>query len=691
MKTILFSTLLIFSATCFSQTREIDSLRKEIFTGNISALKALAKYLNSSKVVKEHLGYHVLTTREKDIAARYISESLFFDHLKKDSLTTEEFAQFISSNRLTFNENIGYFILENSNPDTTQYRLYKTDQALANSIKEEFKKALPAVMTESGADWSYKLKNPQSLLILAEYFLNQRSKWNIYHFNDADFIKSFRYLTHMDFAVPDIDSSINFTYYLTSEVKRKNLYSYFFYHYKDYKWNDSMGYFINTREYPLKKDELISLFELLKSENDSIALSAFTQIAESDPDKVVLLSKQFSIAEHDDNFSLPTFTYRFLPIMAELASYFRSNKISYNPTAEIKTILESLLKENEFKTRYELENLLINKASIGDISAIEYFGLINEKDFQCTYSIGRVLDKWYSKNWNAVITNNENLEIYLKKASAFDNLGIIGICNKYLRKFENTSSSVLDKVKAILDSTTDAEIITAAKKILEINKLPEKKILPPIKEWSGEKKYYTNRPELEALKIINSRIPNDDKEDQIEKLTGKVSFEQIGGLLKQLLKDTSLDSYSKYNFLESDFGIHLNDKEAITIDSFLKKYNVLSHKDLYLTNLSAIGIHIQKYPTGYDYEKIYDILKYDVVDAFVGGGGGRRDNNVYQVIKLLELQFETTLGFTNKLCSWQGIWGCDCTDRAKYWMNYLLEKKLVSPPTAEPVSISCNN
>lgn len=672
----------------------MDSLRSEIFSGDFAALQALAKYLESKKAVTEFLGHHLLKTEERHIATRYIKESCYFKDLLspgKDSITREIFERFLASNKIIFNEGTGYFTPGDYKPDSTKYVLYTVDSPALDSIKQEFSQSLPSILTESGADWSYRLRNPQCLLLLAEYFLKQRTKWNIYHFNDDVYVKSFRYFTHMDVAVPDEDSSLNFTYRMTSEGKRQNLYSYFYYHYNDYQWNDSLGYFVNKKEDAGKKSDLLTLFERLQSKDDSVALSAFAQICEANPVQVTELSKQYKIYDYDDNFSLPTFTYKFLPVIADLTAYWRLNQIAYKPSSPLKEFLEQLATTNGFRERYTLENTLIAKTTIDEINAIEYFGLLNENNFQNTYSLGRVLDKWYSKNWNAVVSDKKHLEAFLKKAIKFQQLGIIGICNKYLLKFRNNPIQVLDKVKEVLVSCEDNDVKMAANMVIQIIKTPFKSSLPPINEWAGEKAYNIINPVTEIQKILISGISKEDKENKIEVLTGKINYSQIGVVLKKLASDTSLDDYSKFNFLESDFGLYLPDHNKRNIDSFLKKYNSLSEKELYLSNLTELGIPVKGNAGEYDYRAIHEILKYDVVDEFVGGGGGRRDYNVYQVIKLLELRFGTTLGFINKLCSWQGTWGCNCTDRAKYWLDYLNTRNLIDVNIAEPPSISSKN
>jgi len=78
--------------------------------------------------------------------------------------------------------------------------------------------------------------------------------------------------------------------------------------------------------------------------------------------------------------------------------------------------------------------------------------------------------------------------------------------------------------------------------------------------------------------------------------------------------------------------------------------------------------------------------KYDVVSAFVGGGGGKRDNEVYALIKLLEIKFKTTLGFPPKVCNSAGVYGCDSTDRVKLWMNFLQNHNLLKTSHQTPVS-----
>jgi hypothetical protein len=89
-----------------------------------------------------------------------------------------------------------------------------------------------------------------------------------------------------------------------------------------------------------------------------------------------------------------------------------------------------------------------------------------------------------------------------------------------------------------------------------------------------------------------------------------------------------------------------------------------------------------------NYDKIYELIKYDVVVAFVGGGGGKRNNEVYALIKLLEIKYKTTLGYPQKLCNSQDSYACSSEDRATEWMQFLIDNKLLKLEHNQPVSFN---
>ena len=84
-----------------------------------------------------------------------------------------------------------------------------------------------------------------------------------------------------------------------------------------------------------------------------------------------------------------------------------------------------------------------------------------------------------------------------------------------------------------------------------------------------------------------------------------------------------------------------------------------------------------------DFEKIYRILKYDLVTPFISTGGNKRDFYVYGLIKILELKFVTQLGFHYKLNESQTFYSYNSTKRVEAWLKYMSENKVYKPDNEE--------
>ena len=89
-----------------------------------------------------------------------------------------------------------------------------------------------------------------------------------------------------------------------------------------------------------------------------------------------------------------------------------------------------------------------------------------------------------------------------------------------------------------------------------------------------------------------------------------------------------------------------------------------------------------------DFQKIYDILQFDIVSPFVSRTGGKRDYFSYGIIKLLELKFDDRLGFHEKLNENQTFYSFSSAKRAAAWREYLYQHKLVNIQTTIPPSFS---
>jgi hypothetical protein len=273
-------------------------------------------------------------------------------------------------------------------------------------------------------------------------------------------------------------------------------------------------------------------------------------------------------------------------------------------------------------------------------------------------------------------------------------LGIIGICNNYLRKFINSPQPILTKLENI--KTSDEDIKRQIEKIVSGNILDTSK--KKNETFSSSGNYDCEITDLEnQLKELTKNTKKSEETDKaISKLLSQISYEQIPIAL-DLIENYSFQTewLSKYSFMHRDWGFFMygefdkencfSKKEVRT--AFLTLYSKFSEYELYAYYLENAGIDY-KMNNDLDFDKIYEILKYNIVTAFVGGGGGKRDNEVYSVIKLLELTFNTTLGFPKKLCNSDNTYGCNSTARAKAWINYFIENNLLKEPHNEPVSFN---
>lgn len=702
MKKIFF--LLSISAigyTSYSQKEDLKSklykLENGIISGSIDALQELAKYLDDKRPVQELLGYHVYPNTARGIAIRVIEENCLFTNNEftvDSTITTKSFLTLFHSSKIVLDDLTGRFLI-------TPIKKWKTAYQLKELSKFDLERMDTAVIKSPYPHWYYENqidgflvnKDPQALMWIASAWYKNRFRFNRYDSDDEQFLDLIKNLTHLDVGVPGKNGQITFLYsddYY--DTTRLNYLIYWVNHYADYRWNNKENFFENMKDEAEDKSMEEILFGFLNSEDDSSAIDAYMQLTQLDTSIVVRLSKEFEANKIDNNYSLPTFLYRFLRQTVLLTQYCRDNQVIYRATGWLNDSLNGLKQELDYSSRYRLENYIIKNLDMETVTAVEYYGLIYEQEWDATYSIGRILDKFYSHKWKDLCSDEKSLSLYLKKASLFDALGIIGICNKYRRKFENCSGATINNLKSILITTTDQDIKEQINKVLATYKTAPSSNLNDQKLWSGNNELYgvqNLKAKFQSIRL--SRKKDDDKKLDIQELFGKISYQQIGMAIKILRRDTLMVAFDKLHFLESDFGFSINVEDSMAVENFLARYSSKSEKQLYEYYLKETGMSCFDESGNLYFRGIYEILKYDIVDAFVGGGGGRREYGVYLVIKLLELKFKTTLGFPKKLCSWQGIYACHSDDRAKAWMKFLEERSLVKPDKTDPPSISYNN
>lgn len=184
------------------------------------------------------------------------------------------------------------------------------------------------------------------------------------------------------------------------------------------------------------------------------------------------------------------------------------------------------------------------------------------------------------------------------------------------------------------------------------------------------------KPLKEKLQI-SYELPIDDaaKAKIQEAIISRVSYEQIPEVMADY--DRLSPAY-RYNFLNQDFGLPIFELDNVQVhQQLIKNHQKLNAKELYRHYLIEFGVDFLNEKGQLDYQKIDKILQLDIVTPFVNGGGSSRDFYVYGLIKLLEFEFNTKLGFHEKLNENQTFYSYSAKKRVEAWRQFLRQEGIV--------------
>ncbi|MEY4926747.1 MAG: hypothetical protein RI894_1183 [Bacteroidota bacterium] len=612
-----FSIALFFSTFTTAQTPEnsLPNLEKRLGQGDKTAFIDLASPLDDHSVYVEKVAMNNndFKTTVRAVAQRILTENtLFFKiELRIDtSLSQKDFKAFLTENdaQLKFDKRAEIWLITPLEKRPIDYTLRKVTDATLEKIatRHLFNKTW---VVESGIDKLIAAHSTEALWQIAAHLFRTRTRFNRPDFTTSEHTDLLRLLTNCEVGVMgDVNGKKNvISYDADNDYGAKtqlNMLIYYLTHHKDYEWDAEMGAFKNTKETPKPADRLAELYGKIKSHDEPLAIGAFVALAEMPTDMVEKLFKENKTNYTNQwNSALPheDFGVRILLQLTNLTAYCRERQIDYKGSGNFHKYWAKLRSAKDFKTRYAAENDILKTFTYKDITALEFWGIVYQNDYKNTFSVGRIVDKWYSKHWADVTENEENLCLYLKKAAIFKEFGIVGNCNNYLRKFGNMSPEA------------QQAILTTAQKSKDSDVQQEAEIIPTLPP------------------ILDSPT------------TPKTCPECTPYAFDDLLKNADVTAfYDMSNKLNNN---HLN------------------------------------------YNELYDVLRYDITDAFISGGGSKRSEGVENAIKLLEATFKTTLGFEQKYYK-QNYWYYDCAERAAEWQQYLQDKKLVEIDKNEPESLS---
>jgi len=410
---------------------QLYKIDQKLKSGDKNAFFEIAPYFDSKKELTERFAYnHISATTEAEVARRIVEvNSLFTDEEIRlnDSISSQVFLSFLNANveKITYSKYAGAFLITPLEFRTTKIMFREITKDKVKELKNEFQTTLNSI--ENTDIKSYiKQKDPKALFLIASELYKERDWLNTISRYDSDvdeYIKLLQILINCEFAVEGwyekMTWHIEEDFYSTAAL---NLLCYFSANYSKFKWNEKTQIFENKEIQILPIGNENYLFRLLSNKNNSVALDAFIQLTICNPTKVTELADEYDRADICANYTLPTFPYNFLKQLVALTEYCNDNGIDFTGSSQLKSAINKLDKKLSFSERRRLEDSLINNLTLEEITAFEYWALINEESWGLTYSAGRILDVFYSKNWEKLLKDEKQLNCYLKKSALFNRL-----------------------------------------------------------------------------------------------------------------------------------------------------------------------------------------------------------------------------------------------------------------------------
>ncbi len=691
-----------------------------------------------------------------------------------------------------------------------------------------------------------KTNHPRALYYLATQYYKERNRTVKFGYGSEDFYTMLQ--SYVNERIEVKDAAGNWTSQPNDLTSKKNFLLYWSQHWDDYEWDDFLQIFVNKQQKLAQKENYERLFRRLTSTNDSVAVQSFRELSEGEPSEVIKLAGKYRSLLRNINPNIPNFKSKILENLSFLTDYCRKQNIAYAPTEKDLSLFNILLGNLSPSQRYIVENQLVEKITLSQITTFEYWAVLHETLPYANYSYSRILDKWYSLHWREILSNDKEFQLFLKKTALFARFGVVGTCNMYAKKInvkdenvkkylqtflnvesdqditslcqqflnaaptpkenqivasqnslsndnttikgfvqilEKTDSISIEDINAVTQSTAYKAsyrdlCLKSLSKISQVDELFLLKIQPKLSAKNGDLEYLKNirfgykelddlprifelddvekifafmyertetftidesgafynnifraawftnflnsglfqkntaekikailvkylneselisefeeqatqrniaqlenigLPLLEKLQNAQANSPDDETKSKIvSEILARVNYDELGLIVPFMAQMNDLNGRSPLAFLSEDFGLPIFEFKSLQeSNEFVQNHSKLSELELYKLYLQKFGLDFQKKDGSLDYAKIYTILKYDLVTPFSGSGGNKRDYYVYGLIKILELQFVTRLGYHYKLNENQTFYSYNSGKRVESWLKYMAENKI---------------
>ncbi|MEM1320159.1 MAG: hypothetical protein AAGG75_07880 [Bacteroidota bacterium] len=281
------------------------------------------------------------------------------------------------------------------------------------------------------------------------------------------YLKRLQEMTRLDIGLYNAAGELTYDYQAgDEETLRLNCLIYWAKHYRDYEWDPHNAYYTNKYTAEEISQNYEKLFRRLNSKNDSVALQSFLKLTEGDPIEVSELAEKYRQLLRTYNRNLPSFKHQYLEQLAQLTDYCRKNGFSYKISPKLQPVVDQLLHTSSLSQRYQLENQMIAEMSLSDVTALEYLSCIYEGKATFVFSVGRILDRFYSAHWEQIVNSDTELLLYLKKAEIFEGIGVFGSCNNYLVKFDLQDKQMQSRLLELGKIETDEGILNQLSRLI---------------------------------------------------------------------------------------------------------------------------------------------------------------------------------------------------------------------------------
>jgi|GEM_PF-2289243 len=442
-----------------------------------------------------------------------------------------------------------------------------------------------------------------------------------------------------------------------------------------------------------------SLYLQMEDTDKRIAIAAFEKLFDFDTKTIDSLNLEFQIA--GTKFTNGPYWDYLLPAR-KLHLYCVQNNFNDKDTAVIARLNFLSNYYLPYCNRYTAENALISTLTLNNISTVELWALENAPFLESLNSISRIVDKFYSKHWKELIRNRRYLKLYLKTTNVLW-FNHSGSCGNYLGKFGESTTANRPFLKPLLQETTDEDIKNAITELLngdywgkvntkkeEVLNFRAKEISDTSLPWPANMRYAPIILNFEdTLKALSKcDLTNNSVKEKYLKILALATYTQLGTALQYSLKIKSVDLDGKPDslwyanaLLEEHFDIPVGGRLLGSMDSlkdFLRNYYSYSERELYKYYLKKDCINIYTKHGKLDFQKIYNILKFDYSPAYFNTTYNRTEG-IFAITKILEYHFNTTLGLPLKNQHSDGFnYISNFTlERREKWMKYLVAHHLV--------------